>query len=94
MDLFLRRHYLHRSFTPELAKWMLVKYIERLDPQKTYFLEEEIRDLLNPSETLLQKIIEDSKKNEFPVFFQIHKAFCKTIKRREAIEAKKIPLPI
>lgn len=79
-------HVAHKKLTPELVKRILTLYLNELDPIKTYFLSEEISHWSEPSESLIQQIINDFEMARFSVFHEIYETFISTIARRSLIE--------
>jgi carboxyl-terminal processing protease len=88
IEEILKAHVSHKSLTPELMQRALQNFLEELDPTKTYFIESEIADWLNPSETLLQRGLTGFKHNDFSLFQEIHETFIHAIQRRATIEAE------
>lgn len=84
----MKAHATYKQLTPELVKRALQNYLEELDPNKSYFIESDIDQWLNPSDALLQQILEEYKEGNFQVFAQIHEAMIKAIKRRHELENK------
>ncbi len=95
MDGILKNHVCYKKLTPELLSRAIHNFVEELDPNKTYFLEPEISDWLNASDTLLQKALDDFKHSNFLTFQEIHEKMIKAIQRRdqieESIDIKKLP---
>lgn len=79
-------HASQKEFNSEVIKRTLVLYLDQLDPFKTYFIESDISQWLNPTDALIQKIIDDYKKNTFPEFDDINKVMAKAIVRRREID--------
>ena len=53
---------------------------------KTYFIEGDIDQWVNPSDQLLNQIIEDYEEGRFTAFEEIHGTFLKAINRRHQLE--------
>lgn len=87
VEEILKAHVCHKALTPELIKRSLQNFLDELDPTKTYFIESEIADWTNPSETILQRGLTGFKNNDFSLFQEIHSSFLVAIERRSAIEA-------
>lgn len=81
----------HASFkevTPVLAKRILTNYLEELDPSKTYFLQSDIQQWIDPSDAVTAQVIKDFKTSHFDVFEDIYNVLIKAIKRRAQLEKK------
>jgi carboxyl-terminal processing protease len=87
VEEILKAHVCHKALTPELIKRSLQNFLEELDPTKTYFIEGEIADWTNPSETTLQRGLLGFKNNDFSLFQEVHSTFLVAMERRNAIEA-------
>ena len=84
----MKFHASHKDLNPSLTKRILQNYVENLDFNKTYFIESDISEWLNPSEELLEKIIVDYKNSRFPVFENIQEKFISVIERRRELDKK------
>ncbi len=84
----MKAHVRYKQLTPLLLKRALQNYIEEIDPGKTYFIETEIHQWLEPSEELLSKILIDFNKSRFKVFEDIHLLMVQAIQRRNMIEGE------
>lgn len=82
----MKMHASHKTLTPELAKRILNNYLELLDPNKTYFIEADIVKWQNPSDSLLEQVIEDYQNEDFTIFEEIHTVLATAIKRRHLID--------
>lgn len=82
----MRAHASHKELTPLLTQRILTNYIEHLDPAKTYFIEADILKWTQPSEQLLQEIINAYQKHRYPIFEEIHQCFIQAIERRRLLE--------
>ncbi len=65
----------------------LKNYISQLDPMKTYFIKEEVDCWLDPSEEMIENVIDDYAERKFTVFIDIHNTMINAIKRRERLNA-------
>lgn len=86
MGEIMKQHATYKQLTPTIVKRTLQNYLEELDPNKSYFIEPDIHQWLEPSDTLVNKILEDYKKNQFDVFEEINQAMSKAIQRRHELE--------
>ncbi len=98
IEEILKAHVCHKSLTPEIMQRTLQNFLEELDPTKTYFIESEIAEWTNPSESTLQRALMGFKNNDFSLFQEIHATFINAIERRNEIESetaqRKLPLGI
>lgn len=88
IEEILRVHASEHFFTQEIAERSLESFIEHLDPHKTYFLQNEVASWIAPSAELLQKVVDEYKKENFNEFFAIHAVFVEAVARRRAIETE------
>lgn len=79
-------HASQKTMTPEIVRRLLTIYLDNLDPTKTYFIESDISEWLDPSETLINKIIKDYNENNFSTFTAMDQTMVKAINRRREIE--------
>ncbi len=84
----MKAHASHKELTPDLVPRILNNYIENLDYNKTYFIESDIEEWINPSTELLETVVEDYNKSQFPIFEKIQYRFIKAIERRRLLEQK------
>jgi carboxyl-terminal processing protease len=89
----MKAHAVYKVLTPELIKRTLQNYLDELDPNKTYFLQSDIQQWLNPSPQLLQRILTEYNQSDFSEFFRINDVMVNAIKRRRELE-KKINLEV
>ena len=88
VEEILKAHATHHKLKPELIRRALGNYIEELDPGKTYFIKDDIKIWLEPSEELIVKTIKDFKNEAFTTFEEIHEVMICAIARRNALEGK------
>lgn len=88
IDEIMKAHATHKELTPELTKRILQNYLENLDPVKSYFIETDIHEWLEPSDQLLEQIQQDYKKSDFHTFELMHEEMTKAIERRHTLEKK------
>ncbi len=84
----MKAHASHKTLTPELVKRVLQNYLEELDPTKTYFIEPDIHQWLEPSAELLNNIIQQYNQSDFHTFEEIHNTMVHAIHRRNDLEKK------
>lgn len=82
----LKAHASYKSLTPDLAKRILNNFLDELDPNKTYFIESDIKKWTEPSDEVLNEVIEEFKNNQFKIFEEIHTEMVKAIARRHQLE--------
>lgn len=82
----LKTHATYKTLTPELIKRTLQNYVEQLDPNKTYFLESDIKKWIQPSDELVEQVLANYNRSDFANFFEIHDAMVRAIKRRHELE--------
>ena len=68
-------HAVYKEFSPEIVKRTLLNYLEELDPTKSYFIEPDIHQWLEPSDTLIKQIQTDFDKGNYRTFGAINTAF-------------------
>src|SRR3990167_4721905 len=86
IEEILRAHVSFQQLNEEIVQRALVNYLDEIDPLKTYFIENEVVDWINPSSELLAQTVKDIKNENFTLFFSLHKAFINTIERRHLLE--------
>ena len=84
----MKAHASHKELNPILIKRALQNFLEDLDPNKTYFIEPDIHQWLEPSDALIDQILNDYKKERYTVFEEIHDAMVTAIQRRHELEKK------
>jgi carboxyl-terminal processing protease len=94
MNAILKAHAEHKTLNQELIKRALNNYLEELDPSKTYFTLDDIKEWVEPSDPLLNQILKDYSSNNFDVFFQIDQKLASVIPRRHALEEKMEATPL
>ena len=90
IDELLKNHAKYHQLTPMLVKRTLLLYLEELDPNKTYFIEPDIDQWLNPSDEMLNQIVKEINQSDYNVFMDIHKVLLKAIERRKILEKRSI----
>ncbi|MDB2613905.1 S41 family peptidase [Chlamydiales bacterium] len=83
----MKLHAQYKELNPQVTRRILVNYLEEVDPTKTYFMEEDIQEWVNPSDELLKKITTQYQSGNFSSFYEIHKRFVDSIERRHVIES-------
>lgn len=84
----MKAHATYKKATPVLIKRTLQNYIEELDPTKTYFVESDIHQWLEPSDEFLEKALKQYNDTNFEIFDLIHTEMVKAIIRRHELEKR------
>ena len=84
----MKAHATYKTLTPVLVKRTLQNFIDELDPSKTYFIESDIHQWLEPSDELVNKVLLDYDHGNFSTFENIHAEMVKAIHRRHKLEEK------
>lgn len=82
----MKSHAAHKILNDILVRRILQNYLEELDPNKTYFIEPDIHQWLDPSDDLIQKVLSGYNQSDFSTFENIHDAMVVAIKRRRILE--------
>ncbi len=82
----MKMHASQKELNPTLVKRGLVLYIEDLDPTKTYFIESDIKEWLEPSDTLVETVLKEFNQGNFAEFERIFNQMVKAIERRHSLE--------
>lgn len=86
MQEIMKAHVTYKELTPELIKRILQNYIDDLDPNKTYFIESDIDQWIQPSDDLLKQVLTEYNQSNFEVFEKIQKTMVQAIYRRRTLE--------
>lgn len=86
LNEIMKAHASHKKMNETLVNRALQNYLEELDPTKTYFIESDIDEWVNPTKTTLEKILNDYEKNKFGAFEKIDQKMSETIQRRQELE--------
>lgn len=84
----MKSHASHKQMTPELVKRILNTYLEELDPTKTYFIEPDIHQWLEPSDALVAELQKNLAESDYKTFEDIQNVMIKAIQRRHELEKK------
>ena len=88
LDEIMKMHATYKEISPLIVKRALQNYLEELDPTKSYFIEPDIHQWLEPTEETTKKVLDNYRNNNFQIFADIQNAMGKAIKRRRGIEQK------
>lgn len=89
-----RAHARHKDLSQEIAKRLIISYLDELDPVKCYLTKEDLSLYIDPSNQILEKIQTEYKKEQFSVFQAIYDSYLQAIERRNLLEAKIETLPL
>lgn len=92
IDEILKAHVSHQTLTHEIVSRAILNYLDELDPNKTYFLESEVKAWVEPTQDLQNQALEGYKKEDFSLFTQIHEQMIVAIARRNQLESKLEPI--
>jgi carboxyl-terminal processing protease len=82
----LKSHVSYQKLSEEIIQRSFIHYLDEIDPSKTYFLESEVSEWINPSEDLLKQTLLNVQKADFSNFLTLHNSIEKAIARRNQIE--------
>ena len=82
----MKGHASYKVLTPFLVKRILTNYLEELDPNKSYFIEPDIHQWLEPSEDLVTLTLVGMQQGNFKTFDEIYTALGTAVLRRRALE--------
>lgn len=82
----LKAHATYKQMSPILMKRVLQNYLENLDPAKTYFIESDIHQWLEPTDAELEHILQEYNRSDFHTFEIIHEAMVRAIQRRNTLD--------
>lgn len=86
MDEIMKEHPTYKRMTPTLVKRALVNFLEELDPTKTYFIQTDIEKWTNPSDQLIEQILNDYNHEKFTEFDAMYKKMLSVIPRRHELD--------
>lgn len=84
----MKSHATHKTLTQPLVKRILQNYLEVLDPAKSYFIEDDIQQWLEPTDQVSQQILSEFDRSDFKTFAEIQNVMEKAIERRRSLEKK------
>lgn len=82
----MKAHATYKKLTPDLIKRVFQNYLEELDPTKTYFIDSDIHQWLEPSEGQLNTTLNDFQNSDFHTFEEIQNTMLHAIQRRRELE--------
>lgn len=78
----LHAHVSHKKMDKEVAKRALLNYVELLDPSKTYFLESDVKQWVEPTDQMLTQLLKEYQQADYKLFAEIQRTMGKAIMRR------------
>ena len=88
LNEIMKAHATYKELSPLIVKRALSNYLDELDPTKTYFIESDIEQWIEPSDALIQKVLSDYRQNKFDTFVAMNNAMVKAIQRRRMLDKK------
>jgi len=82
----MHSHASYKEMSPLLIKRILINYIEEIDPTKSYFIESDIKQWIDPTDGNVEKVLREFNNHNYQTFDDIHAAMVRAIKRRQALE--------
>lgn len=82
----MNSHASYKKLSPLIMRRTLTNFVDEMDPTKTYFLESDIQQWLEPTDAALEKILTEFQKNNFQTFEDIHATLVRAIARRKQLE--------
>jgi carboxyl-terminal processing protease len=90
----MQAHATYKNLNTLIVQRALTNYIEGLDPSKTYFIESDIHQWIEPSNTLLEQVLDDYNHGRYPAFDEIHQQMVTAIQRRRDLQSKVDSQPV
>lgn len=91
MQQMLSQHIDQKQMNAKVIKHSFQIYLDHFDPERTYLLQTEVAPFLEMDDAQVAQVLEDYKKNQFPIYTQlnemIQKAILRAQKYREELEA-------
>lgn len=88
MQEMMKAHASVKELSPVVVKRMLGNFLDELDPSKTYFIEDDIRQWLEPDDTTVNQAYLELKNRQNGTFEKMYGAMLKAIQRRDELEKK------
>lgn len=87
----MESHASTKQLDPEVVKRAMVNYLEQLDPSKAYFIKSDIVQWTEPSNALVNQVLNDYANANYQVFAQMQDAMGKAVLRRRQLEKEITP---
>lgn len=84
----MHSHASYKEMSPMLIKRILINYIEEIDPTKSYFIESDIKQWIDPTDSDVETILVQFNDHNYNTFEDIHAAMVQAIIRRQGLEKK------
>lgn len=81
-------HVSYKSLTPTIARRVIERFLNEIDPVKCYLTQEEIAEYLNPDSALIEQVIRGFSTAEFGPFEDLYMRMCGAIQRRAKLEVE------
>lgn len=94
MNQIMEAHVSHKALSPSLVQRALDRYLEELDPTKTYLLHSDVAKWIQATEPVLKTIQDKILKEDFTTFSEIHAQILPAIQRRNRLEAENQTKPL
>lgn len=88
LEEIMKAHVTYKQINPVIIKRGLVNFIEELDPNKTYFIESDIVQWIEPTEEFLNQTQNEYQNASLRAFEEIQELMVKAIERRQELEKK------
>lgn len=85
MERFFALHIENKEMSTTLVRRAMKLYVEQFDPEKAYFLEEEVRPFLDMSEKRAKDILGRLQKHDYSDFFALNGRIQESIVRAQAL---------
>ena len=72
IDEILKAHVSHQKLSTEMVKRSFINYLDEIDPGKTYLIESEIIEWLNPSEESLERTLSNILSEDFTAYILLN----------------------
>lgn len=82
----MEAHASHKELSPAIVERIFERFLDELDPTKTYLLESEIKEWLRPSKERIQLIMKEIQEEHFDAFYAIHDQMMAAVNRRFTLE--------
>lgn len=91
MGEIMKAHATHKQVNAVIIKRILQNYIENLDVTKTYFIEPDIHQWIDPTDDQVNVILQEYQAGNFKTFDDIENVLIKAIYRRRHLEEQISP---
>jgi carboxyl-terminal processing protease len=81
MQQILKQHVDQKEVNAKIVNESFKNYIDNFDPNRIYLLDEEVNPYLHLSNEDVQKVLDEYRNNEFPLYFKLNETIQKAIER-------------